>query len=304
VRGKLAEFCREPLVHFLAIGAGLFVLWHFVGNPLPAQPERILITPAQIERLAQAWTKTHLRPPSTEELAGLVEQEIDEEVLYREAVALGLDRDDIAIRRRLAVKMEFLTDDLAAAANPTEEELQWFLRRHPDKFKVESLTTFGQVYLNRSQRGAGATAEAQRLLALLNDKASPDWQTLGDTLPLPNEYAAAAAADVVRDIGREFLKKLAALPVGRWSGPVESRYGLHLILVRERTAGRTPPLQEVREAVVSEWRAARRQEWSANFRRQRRAKYAISVQWPNWTNETVAVTAGPARQAEPTREAR
>jgi hypothetical protein len=296
VRSKLAEFCREPLVHFLVIGAGFFLLWHVVGDRLPPQPERILITPAQVDRLAQAWTKTHIRPPSAEELAGLVEQEIDEEVLYREAVALGFDRDDLPIRRRLAVKMEFLTDDLAAAANPTEEELQTFLRRHPDKFKVESLTSFAQVYLNRSQRGEGATAEAERLVALLNGKGSPNWQTLGDPLPIPPEYNAAAAADVARYFGREFPKKLSALPVGRWSGPVGSRYGLHLILVRERTAGRTPPLAEVRDAVLNEWRTVQRQELNAHLRRQRRAKYAVIVQWPDWTNE---VPTFPARVGAP-----
>jgi hypothetical protein len=292
VRSKLAEFCREPLVHFLAIGAGFFLLWHFLGDRLTRQPERILITPGHVERLAQQWTRTHLRPPSAEELAGLVEQEIDEEILYREAVALGLDRDDLVIRRRLAVKMEFLTDDVAAVATPTDEQLQTLLSQHPDKFNVEPLTTFAQVYVNRSQRGTGASAEAERLLALLNDKAGSDWQTLGDPLPLPSEYEAAAEADVARLFGREFPKKLSELPVGRWSGPVESGYGLHLVLVRQRTAGRLPPLQEVRDAVVSEWRAAQRQELNANLRRQRRAKYAVTVQWPDWAKESVTLTAG------------
>jgi hypothetical protein len=288
VRSQLAGFCREPLVHFLAIGAGFFLLWHFVGDRLSAQPERILITPAHIERLAQQWTRTHLRPPSAEELAGLVEQEIDEEILYREAVALGLDRDDLVIRRRLAVKMEFLSDDLAEVAKPTDEQLQSFLRQHPDKFDVEPLTTFAQVYLDRSRRGEGAAAEAQRLLAVLNDRTSSDGRTLGDPLPLPSEYAAASEADVARLFGKEFPRKLAALPVGHWSGPVESGYGLHLILVRARTAGRTPPLSEVRDAVMSEWRTAQRQELNAQFRRQRRAKYAVTVQWPDWAKEAGA----------------
>jgi hypothetical protein len=296
VRSKLAEFCREPLVHFLAIGAGLFLLWHFRGTPDLAQSGRILITPGQVQRLAQAWTRTHLRPPTAEELAGLVEQEIDEEILYREAVALGLDRDDLVIRRRLAVKMEFLTDDLAEVANPSDEQLQIFLRQHPDKFNVESRTSFAHVYLNRSQRRDGATAEARRLLALLNDKASSDWQTLGDSLPVPTEFEAAPAAEVVRFFGREFPQKLAALPVGRWSGPVESGYGLHLVLVRERTAGQAPPLEAVRDAVVSEWRAAQRQELNAGLRRQRRAKYTVTVQWPEWANGAVAL---PARAGDP-----
>jgi hypothetical protein len=292
VRSKLAAFCREPLVHFLVIGAGLFLFWHFAGDRLGRQPERIVITPGHVERLAQQWTRTHLRPPTAEELAGLVEQEIDEEVLYREAVAMGLDRNDLVIRKRLAVKMEFLTDDLAAAADPTEEQLQTFLREHPDKFNVEPLTTFAQVYVDRSRRGAGASAETERLLALLNDRAGPDWKTLGDPLPLPSEYQAAAPAEVARRFGRAFPNRLSALPVGRWSGPVESGYGLHLVLVRERTAGRLPPLNEARDAVLSEWRAAQREALNAGFRRERRARYAVTVQWPDWANETVTLRSG------------
>jgi hypothetical protein len=290
VRSKLAGLGREPLVHFLAIGAGFFLLWHFLGDGRTAQPERILITPGQVERLAQQWSKTHLRPPTAEELAGLVEQEIDEEVLYREAVAMGLDRDDLVIRRRLAVKMDFLTDDVAAVATPTDEQLQTFLGQHPDKFNIESLTTFAQVYINRSQRGEGAPAEAERVLVLLQDMARSDWQTLGDPLPLPSEYEAAPAADIARLFGREFPMKLSALPIGRWSGPVESGYGLHLVLVRERTAGRLPPLQEVRDAVLQAWRAAQQRELSARLRGQRRARYSVTVEWPDWAKESAPVT--------------
>lgn len=292
MRSKLAGFWREPLVHFLAIGAGFFLLWHFLGDKRTAQPERILITPGHVERLAQQWTRTHLRPPSAEELAGLIEQEIDEEILYREAVALGLDRDDLVIRKRLAVKMEFLTDDLAAAAVPTDEQLQTFLNQHPDKFNVEPLTSFAQVYVNRSQRGEQALREAERLLALLHSGTSSDWQTLGDPLPLPGEFEAASGTEVAKIFGREFSKKLSGLPVGRWSGPVESGYGLHLVLIRKRTAGRTPPLSEVRDAVLTEWRTAQRQELSANLRRQRRAKYAVTVEWPDWARESATPTAG------------
>jgi hypothetical protein len=290
VRSKLAWLCREPLVHFLLIGAGFFLLWHLFGDRLTGQPERIVITPAQVERLAQVWSKTHLRPPTAEELAALVEEEIDEEILYREAVALGLDRDDLVIRRRLAVKMEFLTDDLAALANPTDDQLRAFLRQHPEKFNVEALTSFAQVYVDRSRRGKEAEAEAQRLLALLQARPDADWQNLGDPLPLPNECEAAAPAEVARLFGRGFSRKLAGLPAGRWTGPVESTYGLHLVLVRKRTSGRTPPLAEVRDAVLSEWRADRRHELNASFRRQRRAKHNVTVQWPDWASDAAAAS--------------
>jgi hypothetical protein len=298
VRSRMAEFFREPLVHFLAIGAGLFLLWHFIGDRVNPQSERILITPGHVERLAQQWTKTHLRPPNAQELADLVEAEIDEEILYREAVALGLDRDDLVIRRRLAVKMDFLTEDVTATAIPTDEHLQEFLDQHSDKFNVESLTTFAQVYINRSQRGEAALADAERVLTLLRDKASSDWQALADSLPLPPEYEAARETDMARLFGRDFPKNVVGLPVGRWSGPVESGYGLHLVLVRKRTAGRTPPLTDVRDAVLSEWRAEQRRELNANLRRQRRARYAVTVQWPDWAKESDTLTAGTGAPGE------
>jgi hypothetical protein len=292
VRSKLATFCREPLVHFLAIGAGIFVFWHVLGDRVTPQAQRIIITPGHVQLLARQWTRTHLRPPSPEELAALVEQAIDEEILYREAVALGLDRDDQVIRRRLAVKMDFLTDDAAAVATPTDEQLQAFLSQHPDQFNVEPVTTFAQVYINRSRRGDRASADAKRMLALLSTSARADWQSLGDPLPLPKRYEGATEAEVARLFGRGFTKNLSRLPVGRWSGPVDSGYGLHLVLVRKRTAGRVPPLGEVRDAVLNQWRAAQRSELNETLRRQRRARYVVTVQWPDWAKEAVTLTAG------------
>lgn len=288
MRTRMAHLIREPLVHFLAIGMAFFLVWHFVGDRITKQPDRIIVTPGHIERLAQQWTKTHLRPPTAQELTGLVEQEIDEEVLYREAIAMGLDRDDLVIRKRLAVKMEFLTDDVTATATPTDEQLQQFLIQHPEKFSVESLTSFSHVYVNKSQRGEKASGEAQRLLTLLNDGAVADHKNLGDPFPLANEFGDATEADVARLFGREFPKKLSALPVGRWSGPIESGYGLHLVLVHKRTAGRPPSLTEVRDAVLVEWRLAHRRELNEIFRRQRRARYAVTVDWPEWAEGAVA----------------
>jgi hypothetical protein len=299
VRRQLAAFCREPLVHFLVIGGVLFLYWHVVGPRLATQPQSILITPAHVERIAQVWAKTHLRPPTAGELAGMVEQEIDEEILYRQAVALGLDRDDLVIRRRLATKMEFLTDDLAEAANPTDEQLQAFLLQHPDKFSLEPLTSFSQVYLDPSKRGARAAQDAENLLAQLNAKSGADWKTLGDPLPLPNAYSEAATALVARAFGREFPKKLALLPVGRWSGPIESGFGLHLVLIQDRTPGKAQPLADVREAVVTEWRTARRQELSAKFREQRRAGFAVTVEWPDWAGEAARFSGAKAPKGAP-----
>jgi hypothetical protein len=292
MRSKLATLCREPLVHFLLIGAGLFTFWYAVGDRVTPPPNRIVISPAHVERLAQVFARTRLRPPRADELAGLVEQEIEEEVLYREALAMGLDRDDIIIRRQLCLKMDFLADDLSAVESPTDEQLQAFLQQHAGKFASEPLTTFAQVFVNRTQRGEAAASAAQRLLDLLNGQAPPDWHKLGDPLPLPQEYEAASEVEIARQLGREFPKKLSGLPVGRWTGPVESAYGLHLVRIRERTAARAPVLAAVHDAAVREWRAARRQELKEDLRRRLRAKYTVTVEWPDWAREAAGVTSG------------
>ena len=268
---KLATgaFVRSKLARFLSRAPGALpgdrrrVVPALALHRRPASaPEsaRIVITPGQVERLTQLWTKTHLRPPSAEELAGLVEQEIDDEILYREAVAMGLDRDDLVIRRRLAVKMEFLTDDLAAVADPD--------RRAVASFSSASIPTSSTS--NRSPplprstlTGPSAVREQPRkqnaCWPCSMTKVGSDWQSLGDPLPLPNEFqdASGGRRGPPSSVG-SFPGSLPALPVGRWSGPVESGYGLHLVLVRKRTAGRSPPLDEVRDAVLSEWRAAQR----------------------------------------------
>ena len=211
---------------------------------------------------------------------------------YREAVAMGLDRDDLVIRRRLAVKMEFLTDDVAEAATPADEQLQTFLGQHPEKFSVESLTSFTQVYIDRSRRGEGASAEAKRVLALLDDEAGTDSQSLGDPLPLPNEYETTAEADVARVFGRAFPRKLAELPLGRWSGRWNRRTGCIWSWSASVPPGEFRHSREVRDAVLSEWRLAQRLDLNANLRRQLRTRYAVSVEWPDWAKESVPPTAG------------
>jgi hypothetical protein len=195
--------------------------------------------------------------------------------------------------------MEFLTDDLAEAANPTDEQLQAFLLQHPDKFNLEPLTSFSQVYLDRSKRGESAAKDAENLLAQLNGKSAADWKALGDPLPLPSEFSEAATADVARAFGREFPKKLAKLPVGRWSGPVESGFGLHLVLVRGRTLGKAQSLADVREVVLNEWRTARRQELAAKFREQRRARFAVTIEWPDWAGEAARFSGAKAPKGGP-----
>ena len=180
------KLLREPLVHFLVLGAALFLLYKIVADPVGDRSDRIVVTSGHIERLVEGWKRTWQRPPTRKELEGLIEDHIREEILYREARAMGLDRDDTIIRRRLRQKMEFLFEDLGAQANPSDEELQAFLDKNPDAFRVATRVTFSHIYLNRDRRGESATRDAERLLRAAGDT---------DVIALVLEDQAKARAD-------------------------------------------------------------------------------------------------------------
>ena len=286
----LQKILREPLLHFLVLGAGLFLLFGLIGGPAEQRPNRIVVSAAKVENLAGLFERTWRRPPTQAELDGLIADHVKEEILYREALALGLETDDIVIRRRLRQKMEFVGEDVAPPAEPTEAELQAFLDEHAERFRKPARLSFAQVYLSPDRRGEDAWGDAERLLVTL-DAGTSDPAASGDPFLLEQDYRDLAAHDVERLFGEAFAARVAELPVGRWSGPVESGYGLHLVLVRERTPARLPDLAEVRDAVANEWRAARREEANRAFYDGLRANYEVTVERPSWAGERPSAVA-------------
>ncbi len=280
---RLKGLLREPLVHFLVLGAGLFLVDAWL-RPVgaPAASAEIVVGEARIRNLAQTFRRTWQRPPAREELDGLIESHVREEVMAREALALGLDRDDAIIRRRLQQKMEFVSEEAAALAAPTDEELQGYLAAHAEAFRVEPSVTFSQVYLDPRKRGATFEADAKRLAGVLNRAgASPDLSKLGDSLMLlESRYENASQRELARLFGKDFADALARQPAGRWTGPIASGYGAHLVKIESLTPGGTPALADVRPLVEREWANARRQEHSKAFYAMLRAKYKIVVKMP------------------------
>jgi hypothetical protein len=275
------QLLREPLVHFLLLGAMLFGAFALLGNRGSTRTGQIVVTPGHLEHLAVSFTRTWQRPPTAQELAGLIDDYIREEVLYREAVAMGLDRDDTIVRRRLRQKLEFLTEGTAELAPPSEEELQTFLQQHADAFHVEPRLAFRHVYLSHARRGDATDTEARQLLAqLTTGAAATDTAALGDPFLLPYEFALLARSEIARLFGEAFATQLQKLEPGGWWGPIESGYGLHLVYIRERVDGRVPTLAEVRPAVQREWLAARRKEVHEQFYQRLRARYTVVVEQP------------------------
>jgi hypothetical protein len=253
------RIAREPLVHFLAIGAALFLFFAWRGGG--AAPGRIVVTPGRIDHLIAGFTRTWQRPPTDDELKGLVDEFVREEIAVREAATMGLDADDTIIRRRLRQKLEFLIEDAAVAAPPTDRELESYLASHAEVFRLEPRVSLRQVYVSRDRRGASADADALRLLAqlrALGPEAAIDQ--LGDPLMVPQEVVLASRSEVARLFGDAFADAVTRMELGAWSGPIESGYGPHLVFVGERVEGTTPELEAVRPQVERELLDARRRE--------------------------------------------
>lgn len=275
------KLAREPLVHFLLLGAAIFVASGLVSNRSDGEAGKIVITQGQLASMWDSFTNTRQREPTAEEWQGLIRQRVHEEVYYREALALGLDKDDLIIRRRLQQKMEFISDDVAARHQPTDAELQAYLQAHPDPFRVDPRFSFRQVFLNPDKRGKNLSRDAAQLLTQLNtDGNKANITTSGDAIMLDHEYDALSASEITRQFGDKFSAALGQLPLNQWQGPVESAYGEHLVLVSQRLPGRVPALAEVRDAVRREWDNASRLEANDKFYRDLLQHYAVTIEKP------------------------
>lgn len=288
-RRKIGALLREPLLHFIVLGASLFVIWPFIADRVAPPSNAILISSSEIQRALAIFRETHLRLPTPDELSGLVEDQIHTEVYFREGVALGLDRDDEIIRRRVVQKLEFMTQDTVGQTVPADAELQRYLDRHPEDFGGETELVFSQIYLDPDRHGHAIERDAARLLDRLNaSDGRLDYGVDSDLLPVPNDFEATPLHIIAATFGTDFAQAIAALKPGQWAGPIRSGYGLHLVLVRERRQGKPPKLSQVRAAVLREWQSAQRIEANQETYRRMRSKYAISVEVPAAQLTTVA----------------
>jgi hypothetical protein len=273
----LARLLREPLLHFLLLGGVLFAIFGRGGPPDGGIADRqIVVSAADISRLAEGFTRTWHRPPAADELEAQIQDYIREEVLYRSALALNLDKDDTIIRRRLRQKMDFLFEDTVPV--PQEAELRAYLQAHAHKFRTQRLISFRQVFVSQS-RGATAEADARQILVRL-DSAASGAANAGDTLLLGDDFTRMPLDRVAALFGDSFAQAMAQSGLGHWVGPLRSAYGLHLILVTAVEPGQLPPFEQVRPAVEREWFAERRAAAQVTQYQTLLAGYRVTVQRP------------------------
>jgi parvulin-like peptidyl-prolyl isomerase len=277
----MKRLLREPLFHFLLAGIALFLLYDVIRGGESDAPREIVITEARVEALAENFATVWMRPPTPQEIKGLVDDYVAEEIFYREGVAMGLDQDDTVIRRRLRQKMEFIAEDAATAIEPSDEQLQAYLAQHAAKFVSPTEVTFVQVYLNTERRGDSARADAEKLLAELQAGRGPGNPVdAGDPTLLPAGMQAASPQAIANAFGNDFATAIEEGPVGQWSGPLQSGFGLHLVRVDERVAGALPAFEEIRPIVLREWQAEQRTESNERFLDSLRAKYEVRIEGP------------------------
>jgi hypothetical protein len=274
----ILRLLREPLLQFLVLGAMLFALYGLVDKRSVEATEKIVVSTSQITNLGDGFARTWRRLPTEEELRGLIENYIRDEVFYRAGRAAGLDRDDAVVRRRVRQKMEFLAEEITVP-EPTEEQLAAFLAANPERFRTEERLTFRQLFLNPSRRTGTIDRDLEQVRAALSSaEAAIDANGLSDPFLLGEEFRAVSLRDTAGTFGESFARQAFAAEQGRWQGPIASTYGLHFIFINERTRGSVSPLDTVRPAVIREWTNARRVDAEQKLYSSLRDRYEIIVE--------------------------
>lgn len=267
----IRRITAEPLLHFLALGAVLFLVYGALDDSPDEPGDAIVVTEAQVERLTGGFEAAWRRAPTDEERSGLMEDFVREEVLVREALALGLDNGDTVVRRRLRQKMEFISAAAAESIEPSEEELAAFYEAEVDRFADPPLVAFSQVFLGETATPEEVAAAMQAL------NAGADPVEIGRRTLLPSNQTLAGRIQVDGAFGQGVFDQLYALEPDGWHGPIRSGFGVHIAEVVDRREAVVAPLADIRGAVLREWRAGRAREIEQARYERLRSRYEVRL---------------------------
>ena len=298
----MKRLLREPLIHFLLIGAVLFGVYAYVerrgGGVEPSK--QIQLSADDLVQLVLIFRSQWQRDPTPEELGSLVESKIQEEVLYREALAMSLDKDDEIVKRRMAQKMQFLAEDVAAAHEPETAELRSWFEKNRAMFAQPSRLSFRHLYFSPDRRGARARDDAAKALAKLTGQPEDARiaGSFGDPFMFQDYYRDRAPDYLGKEFGPQFAQAVAKLPPGSWQGPIESGYGWHLVFVDTVIPGRVPAFEEIEPDVKTAWLGEQKAlAWEKAYK-EMRAKYTVLLPAPP-DQKTAAVTTAQRRRQIP-----
>ena len=280
MRNRLFQLAKEPLIQFLLIGACIYGAYALLGAPDEEFMDRtIIVDETRISGFISQWESRWNRPPTRDELDGVIQAFVREDILYRQAVALGLDKDDPITRRRLAQKLEFLTRDIALLKEPAEGELERYFQEHQDEYRDPDLITFSHVFFDPDLRDEATLDDAAALLTKLQGAGEPDAATLdaGDRFMLQSYYPEASQLDVRRQLGSGFATSVMQLEPGLWHGPVLSGYGTHLVYVYSLHEAPPPLFADHQQAVLESWQTEQQEAFNAEFLASLKSRYDIVI---------------------------
>lgn len=275
----LNRLAREPLLHFFVVGAALFALYSALNPDALRSEQEIFVDQTRVSSLSAQFERLWQRPPTDSELQSLIDAWVREEILYREGISMGLEREDQVIRRRVAQKMMFFADSLTAS-EPGDAELQAWLARHPERYRLPSVYTLQQVYFD-AQRPAD---ELQQVVADALRQLQGGARTraeVGDSILLPDTLDDASETEIGRIFGVEFADALAPLAVGEWTGPIRSGFGLHLVRIDAHDPGRAAELEDVRTTVLRDFLNDQSDQLNEAFFQALKSRYTIRVDNPS-----------------------
>ena len=267
------RYLKDPLAIFLLLGVLIFAVDAWAPDP---DDDVIEVGVLDLARLSDQWRAQMGRDPTETELAGLLDAHLREEMLVREALKMGLDTNDVIIRRRLAQKLTFLTEDLALLDPATEAQLREFFEADSERYRVPARFTFSHIYFSPDRR-ATARADAEAALPKVTDDT---WRSIGDPFMLRRTYAHVTSADIRKDFGTAFSEALPELEGEGWVGPVESGYGYHLVRIDRRTPSRLPDFAEVQARIATDFDSKRRADANESYYETLAAQYRVEIETP------------------------
>ena len=278
---KLKKLAREPLLHFLLIGAGIYGLYGIYAEGDDGDNARtITISSSEIRSLGDQWTRSWSRPPTSDELSGIVRERVRTRVLFREAQAMGLDKDDLIIERRLAQKLEFMAQGLLTPQEPSDQILADWYAANSERFKQPDLYTLTQIFFDPDKRGEATLNDAKAALGELVklDTLPENYDNYGDRIMLQNHYPARSEQELRSLFGSGFADQVVSLDPGVWHGPVLSGYGAHLVLINDVMRTPLPAYEDIKEQLVDAWTTEEIDKLSENFIASLISRYEIVVE--------------------------
>jgi peptidyl-prolyl cis-trans isomerase C len=292
----LKRLLREPLFHFVLIGIALFAIYRALHSDAAdsSDSKKIVLTTNELDQMSLMWQAQRRFSPSEEQIQKLLENRVREEVLYREALALGLDKNDTIVKRRMAQKMDFLAEDLSDLREPSREELKTWFAKNSERFTVPGRASFRHLYFSFDKHGKQTAQVAAEVLKKIAGKPSGSREAaaLGDPFMFQDYYGDHSFDELAKTFGPGFARSLFAEKTGSWRGPIESGYGCHLVFIDSLTPARVPDFEEIEADVRTQWVSAQREETKQRMYEEMKSHYEIVM--PKTPVNAAPVAAAPA----------